>query len=109
MRRHRLPAAALVSLAMIATSFSATAPAARADDPSPTPTTTPTPSSSPSATASAHAGLQADYYLLNADFTFGAHKATVVEQNLNVANMVPNYQRYAGVKERAGVRWTGAL
>lgn len=151
MRRHRLPAAALVSMAMIATSLGVTAPGASADDTtSPSPTTSsagaPAASSTPSggasgsagtasststasgrastaaprsadarpaapraAEASAHPGVQADYYLLNSDFTFGAHKATVVEQNLNVANMVPNYQRYAGVKEHAGVRWTGSL
>ncbi|WP_114045897.1 LamG-like jellyroll fold domain-containing protein [Acidipropionibacterium virtanenii] len=109
---------------MIATSFGAVAPAANADEAStpgstrsatatPTASTTPTVSTTPTTASpsavSAHAGLQADYYLLNSDFTFGTHKATVVEQNLNVANMVPNYQRYAGVKEKAGVRWTGSL
>lgn len=102
MRHRRPPAALLLALAMIATFFSAAAPAARADDQSPTP-------ASRDSGAPARTGLQADYYLLNPDFTFGAHKATVVEQNLNVTNMVPNYQRYAGVTEKAAVRWTGSL
>ncbi|MCM3781346.1 PA14 domain-containing protein [Neobacillus mesonae] len=54
-------------------------------------------------------GLLGEYYLGEADFSFGEHTATTVDQQINFTNLDPVLQAMTGRQDEANVRWTGQI
>src|SRR5215207_4238141 len=56
-------------------------------------------------------GLEGQYYTLGAgpEYALGTLKATVLDGEVNYANLVPVYEERVGQRENAGVRWSGSI